>query len=300
MYPNFMKYRLIALILGLLLFSCSKESSEIPNDPDEVQLISSISRDDETGVDSLFYENNRLKAVQEYIEGNEFFEGGIDYITTYEYNSGNQLSQISRIHSKSDIPDRVTRYFYNSDGTLKQRRTLYNSREVITDYTYEEERIRIHVGEDFEVRVNLDENRRIQNVEKKSFLNEGYYAFKTFEYDENGNVTKLSIRQSEESILEEYSFTYDDKENPFVVFDYKLPNGLSIKMLEETERVSNYPFITDGSEDNYLGFFNTNNIISCIGFSNSEYSYTYNEMDLPSKITYDFLQNKSSLILTYY
>tara|TARA_B110000114_G_C14962832_1_gene345078 strand:+ start:32 stop:898 length:867 start_codon:yes stop_codon:yes gene_type:complete len=280
------------IILCLFIYSCSSDNEV--NEGDNIvstKLIESLSFDNETSVDSLFYdENKRIILKKEYLD-----LGQLDYKTHYQYNSENNLIKTYRIHSTSNIPIEEINYTYYPNGNLKSRNYVGYNSSYTDNFEYESNSIIRKRNQSNEIRVNLDSNNKILSVERKNINNE-FYIHKEYVY-EGKNITEIRINENSQNTS--YFFEYDNKNNPFTVFDHSLPNNLSIKKIEAIILNSNYPFITIGDDDNYFGFLNNNNVLSCSGNSSSNYSYYYDSENYPTKITYDFLFNQSSLIITY-
>jgi len=291
-----MKKEIKLLVFSILIMTISCSSDNDSNNGESTintsKLIQSLSLDNETSVDSLFYnESNRLVLKKEYLD-----IGQLDYNTHYEYDSDNNLSRIYRVHSTSNSPIEEVNYTYYPDGNLQSRN--YTGFGSIQDYNFEYESnvIIVNSNQNIEIRINLTSDNKIQSVERKNANNEFYIA-KEYIYD-GQNITEIKINENLQTIS--YFFDFDDKNFPFTVFDFNLPNNLSIKKIEAAILNSNYPFITIGNDDNYFGFLNKNNVISCSGNDSSNYSYRYNSENYPDQITYDFLFIPSTLNITYY
>jgi hypothetical protein len=291
-----MKKIIQLLILILLIYTCS--SDEISNDQNNTipsKLIESLSFDNETNVDSLFYNtNNRLILKKEYLN-----IGQLDYNSHYQYNSNDNLIRIYRIHSSAIIPIEEVNYTYYSNGNLKSRNYIGYNSNYTDNFEYELNTIIVNRDQNNEIKINLDSNNRILSAERKNNNNE-FYVFKSYTY-ENDNISEVIIYDEIQNYIS-FFFEYDDKNNPFFVFDYDLPNSLSVKKIEAVILNSNYPSITIGDDDNYFGFLNKNNVVFCSGNSSSNYNYNYfyNSENYPNRITYEFLFNPNSLIITYY
>ena len=290
-----MKKEFRFLFFSIIVFTFSCSSDDDSNDNGIIisssKLIQSLSFENETSVDSLFYDNNdRLVLKKEYLD-----VGQLDYETHYEYNSDNNLIRIYRIHSTSVTPIEEVNYAYDTNGNLQSR--IYSgfgsSQEHF--FEYEPNMIIVNRNEDNEVRINLSSN-RIQSVERKDASNQ-FFVYKEYIYNGN-NVSEVRINENSQNIS--FVFEFDENIFPFGVFDFNLQNNLSIKKIESAILNSNYPFITIGDDDNYFGFLNENNVVSCSGNATSNYSYTYDSENYPITITYDFLFIPSTLNITYY
>lgn len=288
-----MKSLLPLIIFCLFIYSCSSDNEmDEANNMISTKLIKSLSFDNETSVDSLFYDENKILVLKkEYLD-----IGQLDYSTHYQYNSENNLIKIYRIHSTSNIPIEEINYTYYSDGNLQSRNYVGYNTGYTDNFEYESNTIVCNRNQSNEIRINLDSNNKIISAERENANNE-FYTFKEYIYEDK-NVTEIKITENSQTIS--YFFEYDNKNNPFTVFDHNLPNNLSIKKIEAIILNSNYPFITIGDDDNYFGFLNNNNVVSCSGNSSSNYNYFYNSENYPTKITYSFLFNQNSLIITYY
>ncbi|WP_339699978.1 hypothetical protein [uncultured Marixanthomonas sp.] len=288
-----MKRVFCLLFFSILIYSCSSDEEAIKEEKDiSRKLIESLSFDNETSVDSLYYnESNKLILKEEYIDIEQ-----LDYATHYQYDSDDNLIKTYRIHSTSNIPIVEVNYTYYSNGTLKSRNYIGYDLNYTDHFEYESNVIILNRNQGNEIRINLDSDNKILSAERKDINNE-FYTFKEYIY-KGENITEININENSQNIS--YSFEYDNKNNPFVVFDHNLPNNLSIKKIEAVILNSNYPFITIGDDDNYFGFLNKNNVVSCSGNSSNNYSYIYDSDNYPEQINYNFLSNPDSLIITYY
>lgn len=300
-----MNLKVIFPALSLILISCSTDN-ETPQDSDSNldKLISSYYLDDGNNVDSLFYENRKLKTVKEYVGGRVDSPPGLDYIISYDYNETEQLIEITRRHSSSSVSERTLTYDYNDNGTLKSRTSTNGSFEFETTFSYREGLIVLNEGTDSERRIHLNGLDQPERVEEYGGEIDGFFTVKTYFYDENNNISKIVITDRDEQVVFQYDIEYDDKPNPFQVFDSPLPNGLSIRTIEDAEQnFGNYHEIPYSfSIENPWGYFNKNNLVSCkvSGAENFDYKYEY-EYDgdgFPSKVKFQFWSNPN-LQVTY-
>lgn len=284
------------LILVTIFSTTACEKSSTDDNPQAalpIKLINSISKDNETNVDSLFYENDKLVLKKEYLD-----VGQLDYNTHYSYNSGNQLTKISIIHSSSTTPSFTFEYFYNEDKTLKTiKRTGYNY-NLTQHFSYSENQILISFNDNNEINIiaNLDTKNRIKEVLRKKYESDEYYKFKEFFYDGNSNIYKIWIKDYENANPIEHNYVFDDTVNPFLALDWALPNNLTIYKMESISENANYAIPTE----DYLPYLNTNNVINASGSDyNYDYQYSYDEDNFPVKIKYLDFFNQPSLILDY-
>ena len=174
------------IIFCLFIYSCSSDNEvNEENNMIPTKLIESLSFDNETSIDSLFYdENKRLILKKEYLN-----IGQLDYSTHYEYNLENNLIKTYRVHSTSNIPAEEINYNYYSDGNLKSRNYVGYNSSYTDNFEYESKSIIIKRNQNNDIRVNLDSNNKILSVEKKNANNE-FYKHKEYIY-EGKNITRF-------------------------------------------------------------------------------------------------------------
>ncbi len=247
-----------------------------------------------TEADTLVYSEDRLVLRKEYV--GDF----LDYNHNYIYNSENQLVKISTIHSTSTIPSEETIYTFYPDGNLKTRHYVgYNSNYTQT-FTYYDNFIYINEGTNDAIRMTLNADGYISAADKfYEDLNE-FINYINFEYDANGNIKKVSERYSRNDPYRLFTYTFDDKINPLFIFDYKLPNGFTIKQLEAVSSHLNFGGYAPGEDDNMIMYFNKNNFITIESENGvSEFNFEYDAENYPIKIILPYNNNDEYLILEY-
>ncbi|MCB0453679.1 MAG: hypothetical protein KDC94_12505 [Aequorivita sp.] len=287
--------RFFFIPLFLLIFSCSKNddaSNDNGEEPQEIKYLKAVYYDGETRSDTLVYADNRLILRKEYIE--DF----LDYNHHFVYNSQNQLTRISKIHSTSTYPIEETTYTYYANGNLKTRHYEgYNSNYTET-FNYYDNVIYINEGGNNEKKMNLNTNGQIASFEVYDEDSNEFFNILKFEYDNRGNLTKISDRYNRNDPYKTFIYTFDDKINPLFVFDYKMPNGFSIKQFEAVLSHSNYGGYSPGDDDNLFIYFSKNNFISMQSENGvGNYNFEYNAGNYPIKVTLP--HNGNSINLTY-
>lgn len=287
------------LLACFLLLSCSTnddstEQEENENPIAERQYLTSFTSVGETTTDTLVYANNKLILRKEYVSN------FLDYNHHYVYNDLEQLIRISKIHSTSTFPSMETTYTYYADGNLKSRHYVgYNSNYIQT-FTYHSNAIYIDEGTNHAVRMNLDAEGYIQSVDRFYDDINDFINFINFEYDGNGNLTYASHRYSRNDPYRTFNYTFDDKLNPLFVFDYKLPNGLTIKQLEAVDSHPNFGGYSPGDDDNMIIYFNKNNITSVESANGiGQFYLEYDIENYPTKIALPHSNGDEYLTLSY-
>lgn len=294
-----MDYRVLFLGLLVILVSCSNEGEDSSNlRTDQNQLIQSYHLSNESAMDSLFYEDNKLMAIKEYIGKTFDSPPSLDYTISYRYDESQRLVEISRMHAQETAPSTTITYGYNTNGTLKNKTITTLFSESTVTYTYKEGQIVVNAGKDSERRIYLNDDNLLDYVEEYGGEIDGFYTVKTYVYDENANISRILLTDRNKELVFQYDMQYDTNPNPFRVFDHLLPNGLSIKMIEDAEQnFGNYhelPYSFSFSDP--WGYFNKNNLTSCTvsGAENFDYryQYQYNEMNLPVEAEFQFWSNQ--------
>ncbi|TNJ45324.1 hypothetical protein KFZ70_06575 [Tamlana fucoidanivorans] len=287
------------LFLLLILFmSCDNNSDDgivIPEPPQK--LLNSISFDDETNIDSLFYEKGRLVLKKEYV-GSDF----VDYNTFYTRNDTGQLLKVSYMHSSSTDPSFVKDYTYYTNGNLKTiNRSASYTYDISNQYfSYQGSQILIRVNNEQEASIiaNLDSKNRIKEVLFKKSSSNAFYKGKQYFYNEAGNAYKIIVQSSEHANIVEYNYEFDNAENPYLSLDTDLPNGLTLNVVESLAFHDNYW----EPREYHLPFFSKNNVVKYFTSNSSSdyyYTYTYNEDNYPIGIKYENFFNKPTLLLDY-
>lgn len=292
-----MHSRILIASFIFMLLSCSG-NDDSPNEggqePQELKYLKAVSNSDENRTDTLVYSENRLVLRKEYIE--DF----LDYNHHFVYNNQNQLIRISKIHSTVNYPIEEITYTYYPDGNLKSRNYEgYNSNFTKT-FTYYNNVIYVNEGTYSARRINLNAEGRIASVDDYyEDINDFLNTLK-FEYDTNGNLIKISHRFGRNEPYNIFTYTFDDKINPLFVFDYKMPNGFTLKQFEAVLSHSNYGGYSPGDDDNLFIYFSKNNFTSMQSeYGIGHYNFEYNTENYPTKIVLPYGSGDEYLTLTY-
>lgn len=286
---------LLVSILFLVLSCNSDDNSPNENDPTnpELKYLASYTNVGENATDTLVYSENRLILRKEYV--GDF----LDYNHNYIYNTNNQLAKISVVHSTSTHPLEETAYSYYEDGNLKTRHYVGYNRDYTENFTYRDNLIFINKGNNDAIRMTLNSEGLIASADVfYDDVNE-FVNFIKLEYDGNTNLTKATETYRDGS-YRTFQYTFDDKINPLFVFDYKLPNGLTIKQLEAVYSYPSFGGYTPGDDDNMIVYFNKNNFVSVESENGiGEFSFEYNAENYPTKITLPYRNSDDFYTLTY-
>ena len=255
--------KLILFLSLIALISCAKENTEYEDPCNESNLIRKV-RINNLDIQEVTYDGNCQ--LNESIERFAYQK--------YIYNSSNQLEKIEVKFSYDGVScymqpgstgetftdprkAKVGMFFvfeYNVNGTLAKKKLFYNNNDApqLTSYevyTYKENQIE-----------------KIETFNPNGERNN----MNTFEYDSNGNVKKsdfYSISNSTPFLSSSYTYQFDDKINPFLIFaaegspgKYTNPNNII------TEVLTNYGMNGYQSEDEI------------------SYTYEYNSLGYPVMI----------------
>ncbi|MEM0517345.1 MULTISPECIES: hypothetical protein [Aequorivita] len=287
------------LLSCLILLSCSSTDDPITQEENEDpiaerQYLTAFTSVGETTTDTLVYANNTLILRKEYV--GDF----LDYNHHFIYNNSGELIKISKIHSTSTFPSRETTYTYYSDGNLKTRHFVGYNSDYTQTFTYRNNAIYIDEGTTNAIRMNLNAAGYIVSADRFYDDVQDFINFINFEYDANGNVTVASQRFSRNDPYRTFNYTFDDKLNPLFVFDYKLPNGLTIKQLEAVDSHPNFGGYSPGDDDNLIVYFNKNNISSVESADGiGTFNFEYNIENYPTKIVLPHSNGDAYLTLMY-
>lgn len=293
-----MHSRILLISILFLILSCSK-NDDSPNDneqePQEIKYLKVFSTSNENRSDTLVYDDNRLILRKEYIE--DF----LDYNHHFVYNSQNQLTKISKIHSTSTYPTEEITYTYYTNGNLKTRHYEGYNSNYTENFTYYTNVIYVNEGTDNAKRMNLNAEGRIVSLDNYYYDVDEFFNTLKFEYDTNGNLTKVSDRYGRNDPYRIFNYTFDDKINPLFVFDYKLPNNFTIKQFEAVLSHSNYGGYSPGDDDNLFIYYNKNNIASLQTENGvGQFNLEYNAENYPTRIALPYSNGDEYLTLTYY
>ena len=288
--------RLLLILLLVVFISCEEKNDDgIVVPVITKKLLNSISFDNETNIDSMFYENGRLVLKKDYVGA----AGFLDYSTFYKRNEAGQLLKFSYVHSTSTDPSFERDYTYYDDGTLKAiSRSGYQYTNLVQRFSYKGNQIFIKMNDEQEASViaNLDSKNRIKEVLFKKDNSNEYYRAKEYFYNAAGNAYKIIVKDSQHANTIEYNYEFDNAENPYLSLDTNLPNGLTLNILESLAFHDNY----GEPREDHLPFFSKNNVVKSFTTSYSnDYLYTYDEDNYPIGIKYNTYFSKPTLILDY-
>ncbi len=234
---------LITTLVGIILLSCSSDDNNNgepnPGPSQKIKLLKKMT-----------------------------FSGGANYSLNFYYNSDDTIDKIESSGTGNDL---IKQFFYNN-GIL-ERTELQDFNEVpngtIEQYIYDNGQLIERL--DFFNNTTLDErfvysfsNGQIVNIKYFGFNQTSYSEQYIFQYDSNENVISRKTDYVDNSIIsdEEFTFTYDDKKNPFINFEP------SIVLIDDFFSFKNNPtsqILTDLSNSNLI--FQKN------------YTYTYDSDD---------------------
>lgn len=297
-----MKKLLLVVFLIPFIFSCSSDDSSTPpveieetdNEEPFSSRIKTITQSMKPIIDSLFYENDQLKTHKHY-ENNE-----LDYKIGFTYNSNNQL--IRRINEGfiDIVYTSIFDFEYDNTGNLVKRYYTNDGVTKTTTYIYSPGLVEIHQHEALFYKLNL-ENNNVVSIEEKD-INSGEYKIEwLLEYDNLDRLNKLSKRLSGSQYFIVYFPTYDDMENPFHDFEFKLPNNLSINLLENPDYSGIYGGLFLQDFYRYIGYFHKNNLIKTNVESGGHISfvYSYNSQNYPTAIVKESDPDRNTYIIGY-
>lgn len=289
--------RIFLLLILFLTISCSSDNGSSNDDghqESDKKYLTSFTNVNENVTDTLVYSDNKLVLRKQYVEG------FLDYNHHYIYNSENQLLEINRIHSTSTYPSEKTIYTYYTNGNLKTRHYVGYNRDYLQTFIYQDNVILANDAENNTIRLTLNSEGLISSADKSYENADEFENFMNLEYDSNANVTKVSERFIGEPEYRIFKYTYDTKVNPLFVFDFSLPNGLSIKQLETFFSRPSFGGYSPGSNDNNIVYFNKNNFITFESENGiRDYQFEYNDENYPIKVTLPYYGN-DYLNLTYH
>lgn len=220
-----MKKVIIAGLISIFLISCSKDSSENSqaSDPASKKPIKSITTTPSGYSETITYEYNGNLLTKATINGAE---------ALFSYNSDNRLEKIT-------APNLETHYFTYTDNRLtKIEIKIGTKRPTVYTYFYN------------------DVNQIIKSVLDTQLP-------KLFEYDKNGNISKVTEGGGYAITLK----TYDDKNHPFK------------NVITQLESFEDYNVLLNNWYGNYVNNFLTVKNQN----SNIVFSYEYDSDNFPTK-----------------
>lgn len=145
---------------------------------------------DSTSFSKNTYEYDKNSNLINY---KNFSEGKLIFEKIMTYDKKNNLSETKYIHNSSGKIS-IEKYFQNYNA---------NSEEIITiDSTMNEKTSFIRFYD------------KKGNIIKTNFLSKGFNSTSKFEYDKNGNITKMEVFRGEKlTLTKKYKYTFDKKKN---------------------------------------------------------------------------------------
>lgn len=272
---QFIKYFCFASIILFLISSCKKDDFEVNDFNDNDFIKSEVSNDNITS-------NYKYNAIGKIAETE-----GIYFYNKYLYDDDGKL--ISRETAadpsmfSSSMPTEKTELMTKENSSISSRQIFKydeNGRLLeIENYLKTEDKFELRSKQSFEF---IDEK-----IVKRNLHNENgeITQFNIYEYDKNGNLKNekyysyLFTESTQPKLMSETSFKFDNKKNPFKIFNelgnpglYTNSNNIIETNLirhEEIPGFEKYSTSTTSYE------YNRNNYPIKIITENSEYEYRY-------------------------
>jgi len=269
------KYLCLACITLILLQSCDKEEFEDNNFIRNDFIKSEVSNDKVISK----YKYNDIGKISE-TEGLYFFN-------RYFYNNDGKLinsetaADLSLLYSS--LPIEKTELMTNENSTISSRQIFkYDENgnlSEIENYFIKDNEFELRSKQSFEF-VNGKIARRNLHNEKGKVT-----QFNVYEYDTKGNVKNekyysfLFSESTESRLISENSFKYDNKKNPFIIFNELGNPGLYTNQNNVIEEKTIRHEETTGFDKNSTSKtsyeYNRNSFPTKVITENSEYEYKY-------------------------
>lgn len=272
---QFIKYFCFASIILFLISSCKKDDFEVNDFNDNDFIKSEVSNDNITS-------NYKYNAIGKIAETE-----GIYFYNKYLYDDDGKL--ISRETAadpsmfSSSMPTEKTELMTEENSSISSRQIFkYNENGrllEIENYLKTEDKFELRSKQSFEF-IN-------EKIVKRNLHNENgeITQFNVYEYDKNGNLKNekyysyLFTESTQPKLMSETSFKFDNKKNPFKIFNelgnpglYTNSNNIIETNLirhEEIPGFEKYSTSTTSYE------YNRNNYPIKVITENSEYEYRY-------------------------
>lgn len=236
----FIKYFLSSLLLSILFLNgCKKSTSDINPSLDDVCLIAKRSQFDAKGKltneDTYSYNNKRqVASIKHYSTGtdgtfidNQVFEYNSDGMVIKEKSANTTVSYIYNnkllVEETADVNGTIfsSRYSYKAASRKSKyifKSTRDNKVSVNFEETYEYQDtllirtknrslIAARQSEDFDEEFKYDEKHRL--IERKATrTNNVVYNTRKYQYDIDGNITKMIQKYGDSDSIQEELFTY--------------------------------------------------------------------------------------------
>lgn len=272
---KFIRYLYLACIALILLQSCDKEEFEKNNFNTNDFIKSEVSNDK---VISRYKYNDMDKIAE--TEGMYFYN-------RYLYDNDGKLIGCETAADpsmlSSSLPVEKTELMTAENSTISSSQIFkYNENgnlSEIENYFKQDDEFELRSKQSFEF-VNGKIGKRYLHNEKGEVT-----QFNVYEYDKNGNVKNekyysfLFSESTEPRLISENSFKYDNKKNPFLIFNELGNPGLKTNQNNVIEVITIRHEETPGFDKNSTSKtsyeYNRNNYPTKVITENSEYEYKY-------------------------
>ncbi len=272
---EFIKYLCFACITLILITSCNKDEFE-ENQFNENDFIKSEVSNDK--IVSNYKYNDFGKIVE---------KEGMYFYCRYLYNNGGILIKQETAADpsliSSALPIEKTELMTAENSTISSRRIFKYDENgnllEVENYFKQEDEFELRSKQSFEFVNGKIAIRNLHN-EKGEVT-----QFHIYEYDKNGNVKNekyfsyLFSESTEPRLISENSFKYDNKKNPFVIFNELGNPGLYTNQNNVIEtntiRHEETPGFDKNSTSRISYEYNRNNYPTKVITENSEYEYKY-------------------------
>ncbi len=268
----YIKYLFLACVALILLQSCEKEENGF-NSKDFIK--SEVS-------------NDKVISKYKYNDiGNIAETEGMYFYNKYFYNNDGKLTKRETAADpsmlSSSLPIEKTELMTAENSTISSRQIFkYNENgelSEIENYLKQGAEFELMSIQSFEFVNGKIAKRKLHN-EKGEVT-----QFNVYEYDKNGNVKNekyysfLFSESTEPRLISENSFKYDNKKNPFIIFNQLGNPGLYTNQNNVIEVNTVRHEETPGLEKNSTSItsyeYNRNNYPTKVITENSEYEYRY-------------------------
>lgn len=270
-----LKYFRLTLLIALFSASCTKNEieSDFSNDNDFIKH--EISNDK---IISNYKYNNIGKIAEK--EGTYFY-------SRYSYDNDDKLIKIETAVDasmlSSSLPVEKTELMTAENCTITSYQILkYNENGILSEIENY-----FKTGDKFELRSKQSFGIVNEKIARRNLHNENgeITQFNVYEYDKNGNVKNekyysyLFTESTQPKLISETSFKFDNKKNPFKIFNELGNPGLytNSNNIIETNliRHEETPGFDKNSTSNTSYEYNRNNYPIKVITGDSEYEYKY-------------------------
>lgn len=269
------KYFCFASIILILISSCNKDDFEVNDFNDNDFIKSEVSNDNITS-------NYKYNAIGKIAETE-----GIYFYNKYLYDNDGKLISLESAADpsmlSSSFPIGKTELMTGENSSISNRQIFKydeNRRLLeIENYLKTEDKFELRSKQSFEF---IDEK-----IVKRNLHNENgeLTQFNVYEYDKNGNVKNekyysyLFTESTQPKLISETSFKFDNKKNPFRIFNELGNPGLytNANNIIETNliRHEEIPGFEKNSTSTTSYEYNQNDYPIKVITGNSEYEYRY-------------------------